>query len=139
MSRPRLLRLEAIVYLIAARLAITLLPYRILTRLFELPARRPEFVGAERERVCLEIRSAIHHATRWVPGSVCLPRAIAAQAMLRRRAITTTLYLGVGTPSGAGHGSHAWLKDGELGVAGVQASRGYTPVASYSGGRPSPA
>ena len=137
MTRARLLRLEAVVHLAAAQLAVMLLPYRVLTRLFERPARRPEFAGPERERACLEVRSAIQGAARWVRGSVCLPRAMAAQAMLRRRAITTTLYLGVGTPSSARRGtSHAWLTDGELGVAGTRSNAGYTPVVSYSGARP---
>ena len=135
MSRPRLLRLEAIVHLAAARLAVRLLPYRVLTRLFERSARRPEFAGSERARTCLEVRAAIERASRRLPGSVCLPRAIAAQAMLRRRGITTTLYLGVATSATAPHRSHAWLMDGQLGVAGTRASGDYRAVASYSGRR----
>ena len=137
MSRARRLRVEAILYLLAARVAVIVLPYPRLTRVFERPARRPEHLGPDRERICLEVRGAIHHAARWIPGSVCLPKAIAAQAMLRRRAITTTLYLGVAKRPEERPGSHAWLLDGELGVSGARASAGYTPVASYSGRRSS--
>jgi hypothetical protein len=131
-SRSRLLRLEASAHLVAARLAVRLLPYRVLTRLFELSSRRPEFTGSERARICLDVRSAVEGASRRLPGSVCLPRALAAQAMLRRRGITTTLYLGVARSPAAPHPSHAWLKDGELGVAGTRASGDYHAVASYS-------
>jgi Transglutaminase-like superfamily len=134
-SRARRLRAEAVLHLVAARLAVAVLPYGRLTRLFELPARRPELDGPERERICLDVRAAVQHATRWVPGSVCLSRAMAAQAMLRRRRITTTLYLGVGRLPKERFGSHAWLKDGDLGVAGMRASGPYRPVASYSGRR----
>ena len=135
MSRPRRLRLEATFYLVAARLAVAVLPYRLLTRVFELPARSPELAGPEREQACREVRAAIHHAHHWVPGSVCLPKAIAAQAMLRRRGIATTLHFGVATRPAAAFGSHAWVTDGDVGVTGLRASRHYTPVASYSGRR----
>lgn len=44
-------RIEAILYLLAARLALRVIPFRRLTWFFERPPKRPEDTFAERERL----------------------------------------------------------------------------------------
>jgi hypothetical protein len=63
----------------------------------------------------------------WRAG--CLEQAIAAKAMLRRRGIASTLYLGVTRdPVGA----HAWLRVGDVNVTGGRDVARYAVVASFA-------
>lgn len=126
------LRWEAAGTLLAARLAIRFVPFRWLVRLFEWPPWAPELEGYERDRVRAEVRNAVYHAARRLPGTVCYPQAVAAQMMLRRRGVSTTLYCGAASMSGVGLSAHVWLQDGEHGVAGKSASHRYQALARFS-------
>ncbi len=134
-SRERWLRLEALGYLLVARVALKTVPFRWLTRVFERESRLPELEGPARDEVRAEVRRAISQAARLLPGTVCFPKAIAAQAMLRRRAVATTLYCGAATIPGRGLVTHVWLQDRDFGVAGHRVSGQYQPLARYSGRR----
>ncbi len=61
--------------------------------------------------------------------SKCLVRALTAQSLLKKKKISTTLYLGVGTEDGK-MTAHAWLRTGELYVTGGN-GEGYAVVATY--------
>jgi len=65
---------------------------------------------------------------------VCLPQAIAAQRMLRRRGVASTLYLGVAPdrekPDAIA--AHAWLRAGDKIVTGERESRHQRQVASFA-------
>jgi hypothetical protein len=92
-ARRRWLLLEATVDLLAARLVLKLIPFRRLTWLFERRVSRPELTGPLRDNLKREVRWAIVTAARRFPERiVCFPRAVAAQAMLRRRGESTTLW-----------------------------------------------
>jgi transglutaminase superfamily protein len=128
----RWLLIEAALWLLVARLALRVLPFRWLTKFFERPPKGPEVVGAERERLREEVRWAIHLATRQLPGkTVCFPRAITAQEMLRRRGVGTTLYYGAAKMPGQGVTTHVWVQDGTEGVIGHLMARGYHTLARY--------
>jgi hypothetical protein len=128
----RWLLIEAALWLLAARLALRVLPFRWLAKFFERPPKAPEVVGAERERLREEVRWAIHRATRQLPGkTVCFPRAITAQVMLRRRGMGTTLYYGAAKVPGQGLMTHVWVQDGNEGVIGHLMARGYHTLARY--------
>jgi hypothetical protein len=131
-GRERRRRIEAFAYLLAARIALRVLPFRWLTPIFEREPRVPELEGPERDEVRAEVRRAIHRTARLLPGTACFPKAIAAQAMLRRRAVATTLYCGAARIPGEGLVTHVWLQDGDVGVAGHRVSRDYEPLAQYS-------
>lgn len=67
--------------------------------------------------VARSIGWAIHATARRLPWRpVCLPQALTAQWMLRRRGIPATLYLGVAP--GARYDAHAWVRAGALIVTG---------------------
>jgi Transglutaminase-like superfamily len=132
MIRQGHLRCEAILCLIAARVAVRVLPFRTLARSFERHVRTPELDGPARDLVRAEVRRAVYRAALGLPGTDCFPRAIAAQAMLRRRGVATTLYWGAATIPGEGLVGHVWLKDGEIGVQGSRASGRYSALASFS-------
>lgn len=61
--------------------------------------------------------------------SKCLVRALAAQRLLYRRGMSSTLYLGCGMEEGK-MVAHAWLRCGEIYVTGGDGSS-YTTVARF--------
>jgi hypothetical protein len=63
------------------------------------------------------VRWAIAAAARHLPWQpVCLPQAVAAQWMLRRRGIASTLYFGIAP--GPEYQAHAWVRAGRVIVTG---------------------
>ena len=124
--------MEARLYLLGARLAIRLLPFRRMVPFFERPAARPEQTGAARAQSIKDVRWAIWTATRHQRERVvCFPRAIAAQAMLRRRGVSTTLYYGAASKADKGLSAHVWVQDGETDVVGKRSAAGVKVLARY--------
>lgn len=84
--------------------------------------------------------SAITHAIyttapRLPWKSRCLDQALAAQHMLARRRLSSTLYLGMykfEQSSQTSWQAHAWLRCGDYWVVGYQAEQPYTTVATYA-------
>ncbi len=133
--RRRLL-LEAVWCLLWARLALRVLPFRRLRWFLARPVKQPEVAGAERERIRKEVSGAIERMARRLPGqTVCFPRGIAAQTMLRRRGLDTTLYYGVAYLPGRGLTAHVWVQDGVEGVVGQREAGQCRVLARYPEGR----
>lgn len=65
-------------------------------------------------------------------NALCLPRAAAAQYMLRRRGIASRLCLGV-VRDGDALAAYAWLEIGQSVVVGDTAAAGFTRVATFGG------
>jgi Transglutaminase-like superfamily len=120
---------EALAYLALARLAVVLLPFRLIApRLGVRRAETPPAAGLP--PASRGVAWAVAAAARRTPWrSECLEQAIAAKAMLRRRGIQSTLYLGVARDPVA---AHAWLRVGELNVTGGQDVARYAVVASFA-------
>ena len=71
--------------------------------------------------------------------AVCLPQAMAAQWMLRRRGIASRLFYGFRRPPGADLQLHAWLTAGGEGVVGYREAETYCTFPSFddiSGSKP---
>jgi hypothetical protein len=111
---------QAVFYLLAARLALAVVPFRRLTWFFERPARQPEVIGQARIHLRKQVRGAIIYAYRRVlfGRATCFHRGMAAQVMLRHRGVGTTLYYGAARLPGHGLSAHVWVQDGEEGVMG---------------------
>ncbi|WP_010185610.1 lasso peptide biosynthesis B2 protein [Sphingomonas sp. PAMC 26605] len=115
---------EASLALLDARLRCGLWPFRRLAR--HLGGLKPAAaapgavpVDPPTAETIRTVRWAIAAAARRMPfRTACLQQAIAARAMLRRRAIGSVLRLGVGDPSGTVLEAHAWLDAGALKVTG---------------------
>ncbi len=128
----RLLLIEATVYLLLARLALRVLPFRRIAAWLNRPSQRAELTGEERERIRKEVVWAIERTARHLPGeTVCFPRGLAAQTMLRRRSISTTLYYGAATLPERGLTAHVWVQDGDEGVVGHREAGSYHILARY--------
>jgi hypothetical protein len=138
LARPaadRALALEALAELVRARLLVRWLPFRRLARQLGRPsdAARPALSEGE-GRIVQRVSWAVQAVARHVAGGfVCLPQAIAAQRMLRRRGVPSTIHLGVALDERrpAGLAAHAWLCAGEKFVTGEEESRRHRPLASF--------
>lgn len=132
MTRRRLLALEAALCLVVARLIIWLVPFKRLVWLFSFQPKRVGLSCESRGSLIAEVRHAIGSAARRLPGdSVCFPRAVAAQAMLRRRGVETTLYYGAGRSPERRLQSHVWLQAGEQGIVGHEQAGEYRVVGTF--------
>ncbi len=131
--RRRLLLVEAAAWLAIARLAILLLPFRWLTPHFgrtmaESPASDPRAADVGRW-----VAWAVGIASRTTPWhNKCLGEAIAGKAMLRRRGVASTLYLGLAKADSGDLEAHAWLRCGSRILTGGGLSEGYTVVAKFA-------
>jgi len=119
---------EAAVMLVLARLAVRLVsPVRIFAWADRAPRRIRRFAADEARWTCWAVEE-IGART----NALCLPRALAAHAMLRRRGIASKLCLGVAR-AGETFAAHAWVEIGQDKVVGAAEAQGYTRLASYGG------
>ncbi|MBI3890981.1 MAG: lasso peptide biosynthesis B2 protein [Candidatus Wallbacteria bacterium] len=127
---------EAFAWLGLARVALGLLPFRVVARALGKPRveSRGE-IGPGQAAAARRLGWAIEAASRRTPWeSTCLIQALAAQRMLRTRGIGSTLYLGVRKGEAPGAGSlaaHAWLRCGSLVLTGERAAEGFTVVGRF--------
>lgn len=130
--RRRLL-LEACVALLWARLLLCILPFRHITRFFKYsPGRVDALSSAERTRLLRSIRWAVEFAAERLPGATtCFPRAIATQAMCRRRGVSAVLCYGAAVNHSRRLSAHVWVLDGDQGVIGHQISGDYQILARF--------
>lgn len=127
--RDRALLGEAFACLALARLATLLLPFRVVAR--GLGAHNEESTRAEPATArARRVGAAVAVAARRTPWrSLCLEQAVAAKAMLRRRGIPSTLYLGV---TAAPFEAHAWVRVGEVNVTGGTDVDRFAVVATFA-------
>jgi Transglutaminase-like superfamily len=125
--RERLEAARAWLWLVAARTALACRPYGSVAGLVaRIPARRRTRDETSPERCA----RAVRRASRLVPGSSCLPQAIAAQCLLRRDGWRSQIVFGVAQDEDGGLEAHAWLSnDGRIVVGGEPADR-YIPLAA---------
>ena len=132
----RLLLLEAFLLLGVARLAVLVLPFKWLAvslgrHMHEADAR----ISAANLNLARCVGQAVCAAANYTPWkSVCLPQAVAAQWMLKRRRIAATFYLGVAKKEAKPGtlAAHAWLRCGNIILTGREGHRQYTVVATFS-------
>lgn len=132
----RLLLLEALSLLGLARLAVLAIPFKWLAVSF---GKHGTESGEQISVVDLQQARMVGQAIRSAAGntpweSVCLPQAVAAQWMLKRRHISGTLYLGVAKDeiNPEELTAHAWLRCGNLILTGREGHRRFTVVAIFS-------
>ena len=114
------------------RFLIFFIPMRYLEKYFGEKEKESHEQGTDRDyywayRVSREV-NRIADKTPW--DSKCLVRALAAQHILQRRGVSTTLYLGVGKDENKKMIAHAWLRCGSFYVTGG-AGEEYAMVAKF--------
>ena len=126
--------LEAACWLGLARLAILVLPFRrVAPFLGRHMARSPEQAGAAPADLLDRLSWALATTSRRLPwGCKCLAQAMAGKAMLQRRRLPSTLYLGLAKEGEAQLQAHAWLRCGQRILTGRQGMIGFTIIASFA-------
>jgi hypothetical protein len=119
---------EAAIMLLLARLAVRVLPPARLLKWADRPGKRVNrFAGDDVNWVAWAIE---HSATRQRMDRMCLPRALAAHAMLRRRGVASRLCLGVAR-TGDDIAAHAWIEVGDRKIVGDDGAGRFTQLAAF--------
>jgi Transglutaminase-like superfamily len=131
----KLLLIEAALLLALARIAIRIMPFRnIAPHLGHARAESPPQVTPEQAALAKKIGWAVVIMSRsafW--DTKCLVQAIAAQIMLKRRGIPSTLYLGVAKDETRDLIAHAWVRSGSAILTGAAGHSQFTVVSSFEG------
>jgi len=113
-GRDRALLAHAGLLVLAARLGLWVLPFRLLRRLAEGAPARSAGARPAPER----IGWAVQVASSCVPRATCLSQALAAQRLMRRHGYPAALRIGV-MRDGAGQiAAHAWVESGGAVIVG---------------------
>jgi hypothetical protein len=138
-NRRRAMLAEAAACLLAARLTLIFVPFpRLARRLgaFVRPADPRATTGAastwDDARLAVDIGWAVTRAARFRPlRSVCLPQAIAAQMMLRRRGVGSVMHFGARSGTNKPLDAHAWLDAAGVEVTGFPVTPGFVEIACF--------
>jgi hypothetical protein len=121
---------EAFVAVALARLVVRFIPpARIFSWVNRRPRRINRFAGDEASWVLWAVESI--GAKPWI-NALCLPRALAAHAMLRRRGIASRLCLGVAR-NGSDLTAHAWVEVGKQKIVSDAEGARFTRLAEFGG------
>lgn len=139
-KRELWLLLEAAGWLTVLSILLKILPFRWIAARCGRLAEATDGLG-ESAAIASQHRSwvtavgvAVPRAARHLPWRpVCLPQALAAQLMLRRRGIPATLHLGVALDLEPGQklSAHAWLTAGDMPVVGQRQRHRFTELARF--------
>lgn len=136
----RMLVVEAVVCLLAARLALIVIAFPRLARRIgtAVPAGDPRVLraraagGGAEARLAAEIGWAVTRAAHHVPfRAVCLPQAMAAQFMLRRRGIASVMHFGAARGDDKPLDGHAWLDAAGVEVTGYPVDARFAEIACF--------
>jgi len=129
------LLLEAGLALALARLALLLLPFKlIMAGLGQRAAPLHTPPAPATHRIAPAIGWAITRIAPRTPWqSRCLAQALAAKLMLHRRRIPSTLYLGVAKADEHPKNllAHAWIQCGDICLTGAPGQERFTPLACF--------
>ena len=139
-NRRRMLLPEAVAYLLAARLALIFIPFpRLARRLGNfVPPSDPRAaagraaMAAEQTQTAEEIGWAVTRAARYVPfRAVCLPQAMAARLMLKRRGVQSVMHFGAAKGADKPLDAHAWLDAAGVEVTGYPVAENFAEIACF--------
>lgn len=137
---------EALVLLVLAAAAVRLLPLALIGRIATAGPRACAPLGHDRAEVLTwMVGWAVDRAARRSPlRAKCFEQGLAAQVMLRRRGIDSTMFYGVGrgtstgTDSDSGSGgirAHVWIETDRFAVIGTPAPGEFAVLATWPEGR----
>jgi hypothetical protein len=123
---------EAFVAIVLARVAVRFIPpARVFAWANRPPRRINRFATNEANWIFWAVEQM---ATKPSINALCLPRALATHAMLRRRGIASRLCLGVARQDQALI-AHAWVEIGDSGAVVDRDAGRFTPLAQFGGAR----
>jgi transglutaminase superfamily protein len=136
--RKRLLLAEAAFGLLAARLALIFISFPRLARRFGtlVSAADPRLLQMSADPnqalIAVDVGWAVTRAARYAPlKAVCLPQAMAAHRMLRRRGVASVMHFGAAKGRVKPLATHAWLDAAGVEVTGYPVAEQVTEIASF--------
>ncbi len=132
--REQMLLIEALFHLTLAQVIILLLPFRwFSSRLGQASTESNKQLSPTQATSAAQVGAAVARMsphTLW--DNACLTQAVAAQWMLHRRNIPSTLYLGIEKESKQKWLAHAWVRCGQNILVGANGYTQYTVVSSFA-------
>ncbi len=111
------LLIKSIWLLWVMRFGLWLLPFRTLRRLSSRLTRSTSASRSADDGAIERVAWAVAAASRFVPGTTCLSRALGSQILLAERGVQADLHIGVARNQ-HGFRAHAWVKSGDRIVGG---------------------
>jgi hypothetical protein len=134
------LLLEASLLLLVSRAVLRLMPFRWIARAVSRSPAARKLDDATARALVERVRWAVRASARNGIGSaVCFPQGIAAQVMLARRGVPSTLHYGVANSPTHALEAHVWVRAGPLDVVGCEGADRFTLLVSFPRGAVSPA
>jgi hypothetical protein len=139
-NRRRVYLAEAVTCLLAARLALIFIPFPRLARhlgTFVPPtdaraAQAATEIAPHQAQLAEDIGWAVTRAARYVPfKAVCLPQAMAARVMLKRRGVKSVMHFGAAKGQEKPLDAHAWLDAAGVQVTGYPVAEGFAEIACF--------
>jgi hypothetical protein len=127
------------VHLAAARMTLLFIPFPRIARylgVFSPPAAgyqhgQPPNPAPDQIQTASEIGWAVRRVARRMPFRAdCLPQAMAAKWMLRRRGVVAVMFIGGAKDANGLLETHAWLLAAGVEVTGYPVAYDFTPVSS---------
>lgn len=125
---------EAFFYTAIYRVCIKLIPFKKLNKYMgKLNEESTNCININNYRIAKQVGVAILTISRFTPWeSKCLVQALTAQKMMKKRKISTTLYLGVKKDDENQLIAHAWIRCGTFYITGGAIRQRYSVVAKYA-------
>jgi hypothetical protein len=137
-NRRRALVAEAVACLLLARLALLFVPFpRLARRLGDfVPPSDPRAAAARaptaQAAAAEQIGWAVTRSARYVPfKAVCLPQAMAARVMLKRRGVASVMHFGAARGDDKPLDAHAWLDAAGVEVTGYPVAHKFAEIACF--------
>jgi hypothetical protein len=139
-NRRRALVLEAVACLLLARLGLIFVPFPKLARRLGdfVPPSDPRVLAARARgrqqdaALAQDIGWAVTRSARYVPfKAVCLPQAMAARVMLKRRGVSSVLHFGAARGQDKPLDAHAWLDAAGVDVTGYPVANKFAEIACF--------
>jgi Transglutaminase-like superfamily len=137
----RWLIVEAVVWLALARAALLVVPFRVIAaRLGSVaPPAHPgdtdvsaPALSPDHRQQARDIGWCVTRAARYTPfRAVCLPQALAAKFMLRRRNVASIMHFGIARREGQPLLAHAWLDTADVPVTGFPVEPDFVEIARF--------
>lgn len=139
-NRRRALIVEAVIWLLLARLSLIFIAFPRLARHLgtfvppdDVRALRAKSEGPdEHARLAENVGWAVTRAARYVPfKAVCLPQAMAARIMLKRRSVGSVMHFGAMIGRDRSMAAHAWLDAAGVEVTGYPVANTFAEIACF--------
>lgn len=126
--------LEAFILTGIVRFSILFIPFsKVARHIGKYKEESTYNITNQEENTVSRIAWAVYQASRRTPWqSKCLVKALTAQIMLKKKKISSTLYLGVAKNKENKLKAHAWLRCGDQIITGNTEKEGFTVVAKFA-------